>query len=154
MVYSLIMRFNESGENPPATIYDKFGQSYQVHCHADGMFHVTHNGIHVANLYCATGGKTGLLSDLRVEDCVPYQGSRLLQFLRLQPRTKNYENKGIGTALLKYALQHLKDEGCEKVEGKIVERDFKKNPWLPDWYRKHGFNVSESGTGPMWKLLD
>jgi len=82
-----------------------------------------------------------------------YQGRGLLKYFKLVPRTITYRNKGLGTALLNFVFEHFKGMGCERMEGKIVKSDLIDRPWLPQWYRKHGFHIPDSGVGQIWKVL-
>jgi hypothetical protein len=47
--------------------------------------------------------------------------------------------------LLEAVLQYSRELGLDEVQGYLGSDDWKHNPDLPNWYRKHGFVVSESG---------
>ncbi len=136
-----------------ATFFDKDGIAYEVVRVGEGLFHVCHQGNTIGHVYCHIFNECAVIADIRVSDCVKQGRCVLLQILGFKPRIKSYRNKGVGTALLKFALNYLKAQGCTRVEGNIMERDLKAWPRLPQWYRDHGFQVPESGFGKIWKVL-
>lgn len=89
------------------------------------------------------------LHDVRICDDIRTAESSFIQLLRalfrLKPKTLNYRGQGIGTELLLTVLQYAREREMNEIHGQIVQLDLDRNPDLPNWYRKHGFSVSESG---------
>lgn len=52
---------------------------------------------------------------------------------------KQYRNKGVGTLLLKRALEELRQRGCLKVNLQVEEDNFETVPF----YEKNGFKVED-----------
>ncbi|MCU0490288.1 MAG: GNAT family N-acetyltransferase [Chloroflexaceae bacterium] len=52
-----------------------------------------------------------------------------------------YRGHEVGTGLLREALALLRDHGVKLVQGYVREGDLTLQPFLLDWYRRHGFAV-------------
>ena len=89
------------------------------------------------------------LSDIQISETVRVRQSWLVTFVRqvarAKPKTVDYRGRGIGTGLLLAILQYAREIGITEIEGQISALDWSRNPRLPEWYRKHGFSVSDSG---------
>ena len=137
-----------------ATIHDRSGRPYALefdlptdsHLLIVKVFSEKHR-IGYAN--CFIMNTTILLQDIHISDDVPVREFRVVNFIqglaRRKPKTLNYRGRGIGTGLLLAVLQYARERGMHEVRGRLGPLDWKRNPNLPNWYRKHGFSVSESG---------
>jgi len=98
---------------------------------------------------CIIQGECMLLQDIHISEAVEVREGFVINLIRQlvtrKPKTVNYRGQGIGTSLLLALLQYARDRGLHEVQGYLGPHDWKRNPALPDWYREHGFSVSESG---------
>lgn len=98
---------------------------------------------------CMIGDTVMRLEDIHITEDMPVKECWLAGMVRrlakLKPKTVNYRGRGIGTGVLLAVIQYAREHGMDEVKGQIGHLDWKDNPALPNWYRKHGFSVSESG---------
>lgn len=134
-------------------IYDRADRRYALEFDllADSSFlrgSVYHNASRVGYANCIIDGTIMSLNDIHISEAVPFREcslvNRALQFVRLKPRVVNFRRRGVGTQLLLAVLQYAREHAIHEVKGRIVRDDQIHNPGLANWYRKHGFSVSES----------
>lgn len=69
-------------------------------------------------------------------------------------QVKNWEqHKGFGSALLSYLIEILKAEECSRIVGELISDDLERQPWLPEFYLKNGFQVEVDRAGYIFKNL-
>lgn len=56
---------------------------------------------------------------------------------------KKYKRKGIATRMIKAIEEYANQFGASKIEGILSAIDTDSEPWLPDMYRKLGYEVKE-----------
>jgi len=49
----------------------------------------------------------------------------------------------LGSAMLQIVVEEATRKGAVQIWGVIVDHDVHSAPWLPAWYQKHGFDLSE-----------
>ena len=133
-------------------IHDKHGRKYRItECSGEHVqrFNIEHRGIRIgyANFHFQ-GADVLHLDDLHLEDdaIMPawfaldlYFG--FVAFPPLRWRTRNFRNRGIGTAMIKFLAEYAQSKFASRIEGEVKHHDFKDNPDLPEWYRRRGFAV-------------
>lgn len=84
------------------------------------------------------------LSDLRVQDEVELPGKRafVMRWLCRKQEAMSFRGRGIGSMILEHFLNWCRETEISVVYGSVVQNDLDVNPWLLDWYRRHGFQVS------------
>lgn len=89
------------------------------------------------------------LHDLRVLDQArpPEKGlvGWLRRMLNWHKKPVNYRKRGLGSALLKFIIATASQRGLLEINGSLSQHDLMQNPNLANWYRRHGFDVSEGG---------
>jgi len=136
------------------TIFDKDGEAYQIAIEETSIgpsFRLQFQDhqkqqcfIGFAN-FIWNDTTTLLLADIRLNEdgIIVYRRTGLFwRFKQARREPKNFQRIGLGTPLLKYALETVKQRGGKRVVGKIKQRDFEKNPNLPKWYADMGFTVT------------
>jgi len=133
-------------------IQDKEGEQYLIHLDDNGTApifrlklsnpQVQDHIIGYAN--CFMAGDSMLLQDILINESVTLisrQTGWFSLFNSVKREERHFRNLGLGTALLKAVIEFAKKKGVKKVSGKIVDKDYKQNPDLPNWYRSKGFEV-------------
>ena len=134
-------------------IFDKYGEAYQIAVSDDlgPSFHIRFQNPNIQPGFIGNANflwedeETLLLADIRLNDkaIIVYRRTGLFwRFRKVRREEKNFQHIGLGTALLKNALEYVKQMGIKKVVGKIKRHDFEKNPNLPRWYAGMGFSVT------------
>lgn len=54
-----------------------------------------------------------------------------------------YKGRGLGSAMLRYIIASARAMGVTEIRGWITSNDLKATPYLPAFYRKHGFTVND-----------
>jgi len=88
---------------------------------------------------------TILLGDLHVEAPIENDESHFFRAVRwLLPKQKpnSFRVRGIGSMMLQHFLNWCKETGISEVFGSVTQSDLEVSPWLLDWYRRYGFDVS------------
>lgn len=84
------------------------------------------------------------LGDLIINDAVVHtpqnQAIALLQ-LAFKPKPVDYRRRGLGTQLLRFAIDQARRRGARRIYGSLMQEDIARNPNLVDWYKKHGFHI-------------
>jgi hypothetical protein len=136
------------------TIIDKNGESYQIAISEEGIGPSFDLRFQAKNIQQSFIGRvkfvwedvtTLRLADIYLKDnaIVIYRRTGLFWWLKkVRREPKNFQRIGLGTALLKYALDYVKQIGVKRVVGKIKAVDYPKNPNLPRWYTSLGFKVT------------
>ena len=94
---------------------------------------------------CQIEGEVLVLADLFVEDnCVVRHPDFLQRMFGRKTLEVNFRGQGIGGQLLTTIVTYAKSKGFKCIEGRLVEKDLRQNPRLPQWYQKRGFTVEES----------
>ena len=136
------------------TIADKHGEKYHVILHddefgpvfkvliADGRIHEAVVGY--ANcLYEGTG--ILMLADICFCDnlTLVYRRTGLFwRFKKVRRETKNFQQRGLGSELLKCVFAYAEEKDIDRIVGKIKDLDYPKNPNLLKWYADMGFTVT------------
>ncbi len=66
---------------------------------------------------------------------------------------ENFRKLGIGTGLLRRAVEIGASLKFTELRGGIVHEDLVNTPGLPEWYRKRGFTVSEGAEAAHWQAI-
>ena len=59
-------------------------------------------------------------------------------------RVKNFQRRGVGTAVIQFLAEFARSEAAKRIEGKVKPHDFDENPDLLNWYKRKGFNIAPS----------
>ncbi len=78
------------------------------------------------------------IDDLIISDDV-VEIPRWRKVFKLKPR--NYRNKGLGTHLLKFALDFARQKGMRRIYGCLTYEGIATTPGLINCYKKHGFGL-------------
>ena len=132
------------------TVVDHRGYSYQLHLleYGSSWFAKVFDGnTSVGRISCLNQGDTLFLGDLYVLEAAtrPIRGLAWVKVwfgFDMRGRTENYRNRGLGSALLTFAINRARAGGYRRVIGKLAAIDLKAMPGLPDWYRHRGFHVT------------
>lgn len=84
------------------------------------------------------------LSTCGFQKAISYQSCFGLRTLRV-----NYQQRGLGAALLVFVIRAARENGHASMTGTLVRNYLKQNPRLVNWYQSHGFRVemNEGGSG-------
>jgi Acetyltransferase (GNAT) family len=115
-------------------------KEYQIRDSPIG-FELWHEEIRVGHLYFHLWADYVEFSDLLIRDDIKLQSNTFWGRLWGKPRKINYRKRGLGSALLRYFIEHVKSKGARRIEGRIVPLDSEPQPKLEGWYRSHGFTV-------------
>jgi hypothetical protein len=86
-----------------------------------------------------------MLADIRFFDnhILVYRRTGLFwRFKKVRRETKNFQQRGLGSELLKCVFAYAEEKGIEQIVGKIKDLDYPKNPHLLKWYANMGFKVT------------
>lgn len=112
---------------------------------AEGCFQAIWKGRSVGYLISVTNADNSvLLSDIVVYPKVEIRIDwidRLIRKVRPHWGVIYPQKLGIGTELLTRFLDWCRKAHVREVFGNVTEAGFKECPFLPDWYRQHGFNL-------------
>lgn len=127
-------------------IQDKSGNLYEVevsrsstHIHLDVYTDTNVSG----RVYCVIDQDTNQITlwDVYISE---YIGNKPILY-KLLPflvwNKPNYRNKGLGSAMLKYAIEQAKIMKVNSIVGNISGEDLEKTPYLIEFYQKHGFTI-------------
>ena len=130
-------------------VVDNGGRHYTLHFGESDPIWVLKlfdHRILVAKVNCLVEEDTLRIADLHVfeEAAIPqgYVVSCLRSALGLEPRTANYQRRGLGTKLLGLIIRHAKERNFVRITGNLFPRDLEMNPKLPMWYQRCGFTVN------------
>jgi hypothetical protein len=85
-----------------------------------------------------------LLGDIQIFDEVPFLSPQdKLYHLSHWNEPTNYQQRGLGTILLKEIINFVKLRQIKKLHGSLTQQDLSKNPKLIQWYQKHGFQIEK-----------
>lgn len=144
------------------TLRDNAGRPYSLRfarCRESWVFRVTDRGTPVGLSKCVCHGRLLFLGDIRIDDSVRPRWPEwlsILCYLPLRRSPRNYQWRGLGTALLLFIIQNARQSGIKRIEGNLFAKDLGNNPRLPDWYRRHGFDVqmeADMSSGKVWLEL-
>lgn len=79
------------------------------------------------------------LEQLRVDDGV----SDRWPWRTYEGLPQNFQRRGVGGRLLQLIIAKAQADGAKEVWGFIVDQDLKASPFLPEWYKRHGFELLE-----------
>jgi hypothetical protein len=143
-------------------VHDRQGEEYQIKLDDNGIApifslklnrpNVQSHRIGYAN--CWMAGDTMLLHDIHIDESVilVFRSIGWFSFLRpVKREERHFRNLGLGTVLLNAVVDFAKSKGVKRIEGKIVKLDYDKNPDLPNWYRRRGFDVVTGSDRSAWE---
>lgn len=130
-------------------IFDSFGCQYQICVIVDDdnffFIKLKHYDEIVGEAKCTLNLHEMVLEDIIIYDEVVRTPQNFLDiFLKVafnRNKPTNYRQRGLGTSLLKFVINHACYKGIKRISGRLVERDLASNPNLFKWYQKHGFQV-------------
>lgn len=129
------------------TIYDKAGKAYIVEGHLSSsalLSVVSSEHKWIGRINWVTSEQDFMdIADLHIFD-PPHKKlwwMWILPFLYKKP--PNYRGCGLGSAMLEFIIQSARNMGISEIRGTIKSDDLKKTPYLPTFYRKHGFTVMD-----------
>lgn len=129
-------------------ICDKFGREYQqITCNSDKLLLVRllSQDDEVGKIQCVYHLPEMLLGDLIVDDAVVHlsdKGYLKLWQTAFKPKPVNYRQRGLGTHLLKFAIERAREKGVKLIYGSLTEEDVAATLNLANWYRLQGFELS------------
>jgi hypothetical protein len=146
----------EDGLEITHTIYDQLGDTYTIEGHLSPSSLISY--------VCSPKGYVGrinwdtsqpdilVIADLIIFDPLNIKRwwARLFPFLYRQP--VHYRGRGLGSAMLHYITASPRAMGMAEIRGWITCDDLQVNPYLPVFYRKHGFTVNDDLT--FYQVLD
>ncbi len=71
-------------------------------------------------------------------------GDLFIGDIHLEPE---HRGKELGKNAIAYIRGFATQRGFNRLTGKVKHSDYKERPWLPDYYRKHGFTVTDCNDG-------
>lgn len=147
----------DDGREITHIIYDKFGNPYTISGHLSTSGFVSDV---VSELdwvgrinWMTEQADVLLITDLIIFD-VPVLltlQERVSRFIKRQPT--HYKGRGLGSAMLNFIITSARAMGVSEINGWITGEDLEKTPYLPAFYRKHGFTVNDSDSA-FYQLLD
>jgi GNAT superfamily N-acetyltransferase len=121
---------------------DNFGQEYTMEIieTKDTFSGILYDrGEHVGHMGCKlyTTKQMNLDEVYIRDDSDPLDGS-------ISPggRAKNYRNKGLGTKLLKLAINYARNRRAKFIYGSVTKEDISRTPFLLQFYERRGFKKS------------
>ena len=91
---------------------------------------------------------TMILGYIMVRDEVILKKHHFLSLLRevrgKKPITMDFQRRGLGSTLLEFVIAQGRSQKIEIIRGGIVQGAAQDSPWLPEWYRKHGFQTRKN----------
>lgn len=155
MVNSLYGDIPEDGIEIKHTIYDRFGDAYTVggNLSPSGLLSYVTSKKHCVGRINWTTSKSAVLTiaDLIIFDKNHYRKPLWSHVLPVLYRPINYRGRGLGAAMLKFIIESAQNMGISEVNGWITSDDLKVTPFLPEFYRNHGFMVGDDLT--IWRNL-
>jgi|ERR1017187_1805247 GNAT superfamily N-acetyltransferase len=132
-------------------IRDRHSQEYHVNENDSAgfkRFNIECSGNLVGYVNCHFEGEVLHIDDLRIYDKamrLPLFFVDLFFWIGSFPpqrwRITNYQNRGLGTAMIEFLAGYARRKSAKRIEGEVKPHDFKANPQLPEWYRHRGFTV-------------
>lgn len=95
----------------------------------------------VGYVFLHTRAEAGFLADLKVIEAVSKR-TRLQRWLGRPGHRVEYRNRGLGTLLLRTAMDYARFVGCTVISGEVTQADLLATPWLVAWYQREGFGFS------------
>lgn len=146
-------------------IKDRHANQYKVVecCSKDfKRFNIEQNGLRVGYVnYRFEGDEVLYIDDLHIEAKSirpPWFSINLLFWIGSFPpecwRVTNYQNRGLGTAMINFLIGYARAKAVKRIEGEMKHHDFKNNKDLSNWYRRRGFSVvmGDMKTGAVGKV--
>lgn len=121
-------------------------------------WHVYADGWEIGHTYCIKEPPTLVLGDICLKEQFTPPKRRLHRILErllgITSPSVNYRGNGLGSALLVDVITWAKAHSYQRITGKVAPKDFGRNPRLPDWYQRHGFQFERypEGSGDIGKL--
>lgn len=138
----------EEGHEITHTIYDKSGVAYTIEGHLSPSVLLSFVIFEGRCVGCInwTISDTGVMTiaDLTIREPLDIKPlwARVLPFLyRKQP--VSYKGRGLGSAMLNFIIESARAMGVSEINGWITGDDREATPYLPEFYRKHGFMVKD-----------
>jgi len=139
-------------------IHDKHGAEYRIvesPRETYIRFKVLNQRVMVAYVNCGMRGEVLRIIDLFVASSAVHKPwfhwdlfFFALSFPPVKRRTVNYQDRGIGTAMIRFLVDYARSNSAKRIEGDVKHHDYKNNQDLPAWYRRRGFTVvMNDGTG-------
>lgn len=128
-------------------LFDRYGEKYVVDLNVDDIsldaFIIwRHSGI--GRIQCVIDEEANVLVigniELFEQPLLPRSG--LFSFRPFQRPKRNFRGCGLGSAMLKYVIAQAEQMGVIAISGFITSDDARQTPYLFDFYRKHGFEVT------------
>ncbi|GAC1450173.1 MAG: hypothetical protein NVS2B14_19840 [Chamaesiphon sp.] len=134
--------------SPKRFIFDKKGRPYQLQVYDDGEILIAKllfQGDEVGRIQCVfrPSGEM-LIADLIIDSELVHSPENLWVRLRrivFKPKPVNYRRRGLGSHLLKFAIDRAHKKGTTRICGVLKQEDVANTPNLASWYRKQGFQV-------------
>lgn len=128
-------------------IFDSFGCQYQlcVIVDNDNFFFVKlkYQGEIVGEAKCILHLYEMVLEDIIIYDEVIQSSQNFWDaFLKVvfnRNKPTNYRQRGLGTSLLQFVINHACYKGVKRISGRVVYNDVANNPNLIQWYRNTDF---------------
>ena len=141
------------------SIQDQLGKSYRVQAfeNPDNWCLMVYDGdVPVGHVNCVVKRDVLNLDDLHVstDATQPAHGLPLLLRNLFHHRGKriSYRSRGLGTAMLRLLIARASERGFKIIEAHLSPHDLAEYPDLPEWYRRQGFALVETGTYGLGKL--
>ena len=134
----------EEGCDITHTIHDKSGTAYNIEGHLTPrslLSHVFSTRRCVGRINW-TISQPGVLTiaDLMIFEPLDIKPWWARVFHKQPP---NYKGRGLGSAMLDYIIESARAIGVSEIRGWMTHEDLKATPYLPAFYRKHGFTVDD-----------
>jgi hypothetical protein len=127
------------------------GQDYPVEVHYDSAgwtIQIHDSEYEIGRAYCTVRESNRklqlkienleILDDVPATDCQKHGVGSTASHT---PR-KNCRGRGLGTALLRFVVEHARAQGASEIIGDLRLVDLSGELDLPDWYRRRGFEVT------------
>lgn len=106
-------------------------------------FHIRNRGRRIARFYGGADSTNLLIDDILIHDGTPEVSNELgsvpsiwRRLFRLPER--NWQNRGLGSAMLKFAISEAVERGLKSISGSVVEDSHGR---LERFYVRHGFSI-------------
>lgn len=130
-------------------IRDKHGKSYWITgWQTDSSFHghVENDSAVIGRINWEIERSTSLMTigDLIIFEYIGYPPiwKRIFPFLKWNPPT--YRGLGLGNSMLDYVIRQAEVLQVDVIGGWITSDDLHVTPYLPEFYKKRGFQVDEN----------
>jgi|GEM_PF-3749589 len=148
------------GDKPDKTllIVDQYQTSHQLEAffeRASWIFHVRNRGGKIGRLRGSAASTNLLIGDILIHDGTPAISNELgnvpsvwRRLFRLPER--NWQNRGLGSAMLKFAISEARERGLKSISGSVVEDSHGR---LERFYVRHGFSIVAAAQPPLPNAL-